>query len=67
MLGDQPMSLSIHRVVYLLEWRAPYTCVQCEVFPEGSEHVFLPDWYVDKQHPPPPLPTADSPTTAATS
>ena len=44
---------ALSRVVYLLEWNAPYTCVTSEEFPPDSEHVFLPDWYLQKQTPPP--------------
>ena len=41
----------MHRVVYLLEWNAPYTSVTCRECPPDSEPVLLPDWYLKKQLP----------------
>jgi RAT1-interacting protein len=41
------------KVVCVLEWNAPYTCVTCHEYPPDSEHVFLPDWYINKRPPSP--------------
>lgn len=40
------------RVVYILEWRHPYSSVSCTEYPPNSGHVFLPEWYVKKLPPP---------------
>ena len=40
------------RVVYILEWRHPYSSVNCTEYPPNSGHVFLPEWYVKKLPPP---------------
>jgi RAT1-interacting protein len=48
------------KVVYLLEWNAPYTRVTCEELSPNSEHVFLPEWYLQKKSPPPYVPSHTS-------
>ena len=53
LIGQKSCDYSIYpRVVYILEWRHPYSGVSCTEYPPNSEHVFLPDWYVKKLPPP---------------
>ncbi len=49
-LGDGGSPLL--RVVYVVQWNAPYTRVTCTEYPPNSELVFLPDWYIQRLHPP---------------
>ena len=53
LIGQKSCDYSIYpRVVYILEWRHPYSGVSCTEYPPNSEHVFLPEWYVKKLPPP---------------
>ena len=40
------------RIVYVIEWNSPYTHVSCTECPPNSEHIFLSEWFLDKQPPP---------------
>ena len=52
LIGQMWLTSLYSRVVYILEWRHPYSSVSCTEYPPNSGHVFLPEWYVKKLLPP---------------